>query len=420
MALRGMSVDQESSLKVVENRRTRRTGWTIVIGIYWSALLTGYLATAYMPWRLGPHSARGDASIYRVMSEHPHIPQTNPLGLRLPIPYLVYLLSKFGDVELDSAWRVVTIGFIFATILVYFVIFTKITEEVSLACMLTAMVATTYWLCIFNMKDMWLVDAAQNFFLILVVWAALERNFVAFGVFLTVGAMFKETVLLAVPTLSLVLVAEKSSKRLLIKAFVVTISAIAAYFLYRAVAVASLLPGGTFHIGRTGTKSAVDTVVSALAEFEERTLIWTALAFGTLPLLAVLGLTYSSFKKKEKHAILALVIGYTPIVLLARIFATDTGRVLMLLAPVVFIAFALVVANMPEYGDLRSFSLLIFTVLYVGAQVTTSHQLGIILNFVALILFGGVMLVLQEISRRRACRLCYPDCELKGMDSLHA
>jgi hypothetical protein len=213
--------------------------------------------------------------------------------------------------------------------------------------------------------------------------------------------MFKETVLLAAPTLLMVLVAERSSKRVLIKASAASICAIAAYFAYRNVAISSLLDGGTFYIGRTGTASTGKTVVSALAEFEDLTPIWTVRAFGAVPLITVLGLTHSSFKLKEKRAILALIIGYTPIILLARIFATDTARVLMMLAPVVFIGFALVVANVSDHGDLRRFSLLIFTVLYVGAQVTTSLRLGVILNFVALILFGGVMMALHEISRRR-------------------
>jgi hypothetical protein len=136
----------------------------IVIGSYWSAILTGYLATAYMPWRLGPHAAHGDASVYRTMSEQLRTAQVNPLGLRLPTPYLAYFISKLGDIEVDSAWRVVTIGFTFATILAYFAIFAKITDSMSLSCMLTAMIALTFWLCIFNMKDMWLVDPVQNLF----------------------------------------------------------------------------------------------------------------------------------------------------------------------------------------------------------------------------------------------------------------
>jgi hypothetical protein len=386
-------------LKIAENWRPT------IIGAYWSATLTGYLATAYMPWRLGPHATEGDASIYRAMSEQPRTPQVNPLGLRLPTPYLAHFMSKICNIELDTSWRTITILFTFATLLAYFMIFAKITDSMSISCMLTAMVALTFWLCIFNMKNMWLVDPVQNLFLILAIWAALTRKLVAFGIFVAIGAMFKETVLLTAPTLVMVLVAEKSSKRVLIKASAVTIGAIAAYFAYRTIAITSLLDGGTFSIGRTGTASTGRTVVSALAEFEELTPIWTARAFGTLPLIAVLGLTHSSFKMKEKRAILALIIGYTPIILLARIFATDTARVLMMVAPVIFIGFALVVANVSEHGDLRRFSLLVFTVLYVGAQVTTSLQLGAILNFVALILFGGVMLALHEISRRRVLRV---------------
>ncbi|MCV7339319.1 hypothetical protein [Mycobacterium haemophilum] len=388
---------------------------TIVTGIYWSAMLTGYLATAYMPWRLGPNTIRSDALIYRTMSEQLHTPQTNPLGLRLPVPYLVHFLSIYGNLDINSAWRIVTIGFTFATLLVYFLIFAKITEAVSLSCMLTAMVAATYWLCVFSMQRMCLLDPAQNFFLVLVIWAALRRNFIAFVILLALGAMFREPVLLAAPTLLLVLVANKSPKRMLIRGSIATFGAIAVYFIYRAVAIASLLPGGTFYIGRTGTSSIVKTVTSALAAFQSRIPIGTALAFGILPLIVIFGLTHSNFPQKEKRTILGLIIGYTPIVLFARIFATDAERVLMLLAPVVFIAFALIVANMPERNDLRRFSLLIFTVLYAGAQATTSHRLGIILNFVALILFGGVMLVLQEISRRQAGRSSRPDDEV--MDS---
>jgi hypothetical protein len=294
------------------------------------------------------NKAVGDALNYIEMSERTFAQVDNPFALRMLTPWVVHNLQALLGVPLDYVWMLITYLAISATLIVFFkLLYDHFQLSLFISTVATVMLAFTNSFVMYNFGNFWLVDPVNNFLMVLGIYFLLKRKLIAFAVVILVGTINKETMLFLAPLYPLLAWVRtgRLRDRSVLFGVLAMVVATGFYLVFRTWAM-SQIGGGSYEAfsGQNG-KSVFANIQFALNanKGNELAILHNVLWFAWL--IFGYGL-YQLYKKSGiRSELLVISVWLFATCLFGRIFATDTQRVFVLMAPVVIAVCAIVLSR---------------------------------------------------------------------------
>src|ERR1700683_5294027 len=318
-----------------------------------------------------PASTPGDARYYIAMSKHTFARVPNPYAFRLLSPLVVHELQKLPFLGLGSSWFLLTFV---ATNLAVIVFFKLLRDHFKLglftSATLSIMLACTYNYTSYNYMDMWLVDPVNNLVYMLALYFALERRLALFMVTVVIGSINKETAILLAPLYPILEWVRSGTwkQRVVVRSGVTTVAAVGLYLVFHALMLAKLgVAGYQFGSGING-HSVLDNIrfsfslrqkVEEAAIFGVFQFLWFVFGYGLYRLYKLRGM---------RHELFIVSAYFLAVALVGRLFATDTERVYVMMAPVVAGVAALIFDRFQSEQQRMWLWLLAFTYLALNFQ----------------------------------------------------
>lgn len=291
--------------------------------------------------------AFGDALNYIEMAKQTFAPVDNPFALRVLTPWVVHNLQAVFGVPHDYVWMLVTYLAISATLIVFFkLLYDQLHLSFFVSTAATLMLGFTNFFVMYNYGNFWLVDPVNNLFLVLGIYFLVKRKLLPFAIVIVLGTINKETTLFIAPLYPLLQWARtgRLRDRTVIFGVLTMVVATAFYLVFRTWAL-SQIGGGNYQAfsGQNG-QSIFANIRFALNSHKgnELGVLYDILKFTWLLFGYGLYLLYRQSKLRSELLVISIWLFATCV--FGRLFATDTERVFVLMAPVV-IAVAAVVLN---------------------------------------------------------------------------
>jgi hypothetical protein len=334
-------------------------------------------------------SVPGDARYYIAMSRHTlaHVP--NPYAFRLLSPFIVHELQKLPLLGLSSSWLLLTFVATNLAIIVFFnLLYDHFKLSLFTSTVFAVMLACTYNYSLYNYTDIWLVDPVNNLVYVLAFYFAVTRKLVAFMVTVLIGSINKETAVMLAPlypVLDWVRTGQWKSREVA-RSSAAAVIVIGLYLGYHAVVMAKLGSAGyQFGSGVNG-HSVMDNIrfslslrknVEQLAIFQVFQFLWFVFAYGLYRLYKAYGV---------RSELLAVSAYFLLVVIVGRMFATDTERVYVMLAPAVLGISALIYNGFRTEQQRLWVALVAFAYLVLNFQ-WLSGDTSILLNLAVIVVF---------------------------------
>ncbi|MFE0026032.1 hypothetical protein [Amycolatopsis sp. NPDC059021] len=313
--------------------------------------------------------AWGDAVNYFRMSEQTGAPVDNPFALRMLSPWLVHRAHLLTGFSLDTLWLGLTIAATLAAVIVFFeFLWRHLNLRLFTAALVAAALACTFWYAPYAFSNPYLVDPLNNLLYVCAIWAAFRRRLVLFTVFVIVGSLNKETTLLLAPLYPLLVWTQERTLRHrgVLGGIAALVVSGAAYFGYRLWA--QHLIGGDYGFG-TGQANAslLDNIRFALSAnkgtdqlelFTTFHFLWLIFAYGLYRLYRAHGL---------RSELLVASLWLFACCVAGRLVATDTARVIVMMAPLVLAVTAVVLDR--QRGEHRRAWVGLLLFLYVALSL---------------------------------------------------
>jgi hypothetical protein len=314
--------------------------------------------------------AFGDALNYLEMSRHTFAAVDNPFALRMLTPWMVHTLQSLSGISLDYVWIAVTYTAISATLIVFFkLLYDQLGLSFFGSTVGTVLLAYTGIVTMYNFGNIWLVDPVNNLCMVLGIYFLVKRKLLAFTVVVVLGVLNKETMLFLAPLYPLLawVRTRRLRDRTVLFGVVAMVVAAGAYLVFRTWALAHI--GGEDYRAFSGQngKSVFWNIRFALNNhkgdefvrlFGTYTFLWLIFGYG-------LYLLYRQYRLRSELVVVSLWLFGT--CLFGRLFATDTERVFVLMAPVVIAVCAVVFDKFHGERDRLWIAGLVF--LYAGLNL---------------------------------------------------
>ena len=288
-------------------------------------LMDAYVRDAPMP--------TNDELIYDLMARDPFAPHTFPFAYRVAVPTLVHILPFSHETSFSVLAWVFTAGCGTLT----FVLLRRFQIGRGLSAGLAFAFALCPTLFVVSLRQGMNVDPQSVFIMLAGTIAIVDRRAAALGVIVFVGAFVRESALFLIPFAYAVWAERLWDATEARRVLTVCAPGLAAYVALRlsvpTVARDQVLGYSSLVGGR------VDVLEAAL-DAPQYPLRRIALAFGPLWLVAPFAVKDSRFVQRG-----LVLVGCC---LLAMTFALDWGRIILLAAPVILVAAALVLRDRPR------------------------------------------------------------------------
>jgi hypothetical protein len=280
----------------------------------------------------------GDARYYIQMSQHTFAHVPNPYAFRLLSPLIVHELTKLPGLGLSSSWILLSFVATYLALIVFFkLLHSQFKLSLFTSMVFTLMLSCTYNYTLYNYGDIWLVDPLNNLFYVLGIYLLFARRLWWFAATIALGSINKETTILLAPLYPLLgWIRNRSWKaRDTIRSAAVMAGVVAIYLAYHAALLAKLGPGAyTFGSGVNGT-NVLDNVRFSLSSRKTTEQLAIFGVFQYLWFIFAYGL-YRLYKERSWRSELLVTSAYVLCtIVLGRLFATDTQRVYVMMAPLV-------------------------------------------------------------------------------------
>ncbi|WP_216213419.1 hypothetical protein [Amycolatopsis aidingensis] len=364
--------------------------------VYSSLIVVGFinLISSASFSRDAHEQAFGDAINYFKMSQETFAQVDNPFALRILTPWLVNIIHGVSGLDLDYAWILFTFTVTNIAILVFFeLLWSHFRLSLFTSTTFALVLAFTFSYTIYNYGNVWLVDPLNNLLYAIAIYFLFKRRLWQFLLIVVIGSINKETTLLLAPLYPLLVWIRSGSLRarsVLYSALGVVIAA-ALYFLFRIWAQAQIGGDEGYQAlsGQNGT-SVLENILFALniRKGNEQLLLFGVFDF--MWLIAAYGL-YRLYRQSGVRSELFVVNVFIFLTcLLGRVFATDTQRVFVMIAPVLLAAAALLFDHFRNEADRLLIGFLVF--LYVALNLRwVTEDAAIIVNVVALGVFVAML-----------------------------
>lgn len=313
--------------------------------------------------------AWGDAINYFRMSEQTGAAVDNPFALRMLSPWLVHRANLLTGISLDRLWLALTVVAVLAAAIVFFEflrshlklqLFTSALTAVALAC--------TFWYAPYAFTNPYLVDPLNNLLYVVALWLAFERKLIAFTVVIVVGAINKETTLLLAPLYPLLAWTRgrRFRDRHVLGGVLAVVVAAGLYIAFRLWA--QSLIGGEYGFGAgQGNKSLFDNIGFALSANKGTDQLVLFTTFHFLWLVFAYGLYQQYRRYGLRSDLLVASIWLFGCCVAGRLVATDTGRVFVMMAPLVLGVVAVVLDG--QRGERRRLWVGFLLFLYIALSL---------------------------------------------------
>lgn len=313
--------------------------------------------------------AWGDAFNYYRMSEQTGAAVDNPFALRMLGPWLVHRANLLTGISLDRLWLALTVVAVLAATIVFFEflrshlklqLFTSALAAVALAC--------TFWYAPYAFSNPYLVDPLNNLLYVVALWLAFERKLIPFTIVIVVGAINKETTLLLAPLYPLLAWTRgrKLRDRDVLGGVLAVVVAAGIYLGFRLWA--QDLIGGAYGFGAgQGNRSLFDNIGFALSANKGTDQLVLFTTFHFLWLVFAYGLYLQYRRYGLRSDLLIASVWLFGCCVAGRLIATDTGRVFVMMAPLILGVVAVVLDG--QRGERRRLWVGLLVFLYVALSL---------------------------------------------------
>ena len=335
----------------------------------------------------------GDATYYLEMSRQTLASVPSPYVFRILSPLIVHEARKLPGIGLNSAWLLLTIVATNIAVIIFFkILYDHFKLSFFISTVFSLVLACTYNYTLFNYRDIWLVDPLNNLFIMLALYFLFRPRLWAFAAVIAVGSINKETMLLLAPlypALAWVRGAQLTSPKV-VKSLALMSVVGAAYLVFRWQVLREFGPGahkflvgpggtGILHNIRFSLSSGINVEQAAI--FNVFHFMWLIFGFGL----------YRLVRKRGWRSEVPIVATYLLAVsLLGRLFATDTGRIYVLAAPMVLAVAAMTMDEFRSETGRLWVCVLAFLYLTLNFQWLTGAA-GIFTDLLAVILFVALV-----------------------------
>lgn len=279
----------------------------------------------------------GDAQYYIQMSFHTFAHVPNPYAFRLMSPLIVHELMKLPGLGLNSSWLLLTFVATTAALIVFFgLLYDHFKIGLFVSALFTLMLACTLNYTLYNYRDIWLVDPLNNLFYVLALLFLLQRRLWAFSLTVLLGSLNKETMMMLAPLYPLLVWMRNYNwrSREIVMAILSMAGVVFLYLIYHALVLLRLGPGSYRFLAEVHG-SVLDTIrfsvlggtnVEPLHIFQVFDFLWFYFAYILYRLYQARGAS-SDWLVIGCYMFASAVFG--------RLFATDTARVYVMMAPAV-------------------------------------------------------------------------------------
>lgn len=293
---------------------------------------------------------KNDELIYERMAEEPFEPHTFPFAHRVLVPTLVHLLPFDHTFSFSAlAWL--------ATVAcggVVYVLMLRFGVDKRLAAALGICLALSPTLFVASLREGRNVDPESVLLMLAGALAIVDRRPVVFGTVVLVGAFVREAALFLVPLAYAVWAQRLWDPAVLRRVVVASSPAIIAYAALR-LAVPSLHRERLIGYG-SAIGGRVD-VIEAILDQPLTTARRLFLAYGPLWFVAPFALRALPFARRGLVLVAACVVAMT--------FALDWGRIILLAAPIFFVAAGWVLRDRPRLAAFTVAGFLAMNVIYM-------------------------------------------------------
>ena len=302
-------------------------------------------------------------------------------------PLIVHELVKLPGLGLDSSWLLLTFAATTAALIVFFkLLYDHFKIGLFTSTVFTIMLACTMNYTLFNYRDMWLVDPLNNLFYVLALYFLLQRRLWAFSLTILLGSINKETTLMLAPLYPLLVWVRSDNwrSRELAMSIAATIGVAIVYLIYHALVLMELGPGSYRFLAEVNG-SVLDTIrLSILGARAEPYSIFTVFDFLWFYFAYILYRLYQAHGRMSEW----LLIGAYTLTsgVFGRLFATDTARVYVMMAPVVLGVIALAFNGLA--GERKRLWVLLLAAVYVALNFGWfSQDAYLLVNIAAVVVF---------------------------------
>lgn len=331
----------------------------------------------------------GDAHNYIAMSQHTFAHVHNPFAFRLMSPLIVHELMKLPGVGLNTGWFILTFV---ATSLAIMVFFSLLHDRLKLSTftstVFSVMLACTYQYSLWNYQAIWMVDALNNLFYVVALYCLLARRLWAFMAVILLGSLNKETTLMLAPLYPLLALLRTGSwkARETVSSTLAAIGVGVVYFAYH-MAVLAKLGGGAYQFGSGYDGHSVTfwimAVLNSRKTIEQLTMfqvfqyLWFVFAYSLYRI-------YKAYGIRSEWFVISVYMLATA--MLGRMFATDTERVYVMIAPAVLAVCAIVFNGFVTEQQRQWVCALVFLYLALNFEWLTGQN-AVFANVIAIAIF---------------------------------
>jgi hypothetical protein len=331
----------------------------------------------------------GDALNYYRMSEQTAAPVDNPFALRMLSPWLVHRAHLLTGLSLDTLWLTLTIAATLIAAVVFFeFLWNYLNLQLFTAALVAVALACTFWYAPYVFSNPYLVDPLNNLLYVVALWFAFSKRLTLFTLVVIIGALNKETTLLLAPLYPVLAWTRRRSlrDRDVIAGAIATVIAVAAYIGYRGWA--QHLIGGNYSFGAgQGNSSLLENVRFALDGPKGTVQLDLFTTFHFLWVIFAYGLHRLYRREGLRNPLLVASLWLFACCLAGRLVATDTGRVFIMMAPLVLAVTAVVLDQ--HRGDKQRLWIGLLIATYIGLQLRwVQPPAALIIDLVAAIGFA--------------------------------
>lgn len=307
-----------------------------------------------------------DAAHYITMSQTLFAPESNPFGLRVLSPSIVYFSRKYLHLGLNSSWLFLT----YLSIVLSLVVFFKILKDHFRMSYFTSYISTlflafTFMFSSYHYSNYWLVDPLQNLIIVVALFFLFKRKFIFFLVIIALGTINKETVLLLLPLYPIYLFVKDNIRgQKLVGSILVSLLPIIFYILFKNEVIAKMSQPIVFAIGTGAKGSIIENIRFSVSHSRDTFIIFSVFNFMWFVFF------YALYRFYKSHGLKTVPIAFSAYLFLAllvgRVFASDADRIFVMLAPVLFLTTAFIFEQAKTEEQRSIILILLFTYLAIN------------------------------------------------------
>lgn len=352
-------------------------------------------------------NAVADARQYIEMSQHTFAQVFRPFAFRMLTPWIVHNVQLIPGVRLDYAWMLVTFLATYLALVWFFkVLFDRLRLSLFTSTLATMLLAFTYYYTLFNFADFWLVDPLNNLCYVLAIYFLLGQRLLPFAIVIIVGMVNKESVLYLAPLYPLLALARAGTwrNRAVLSGALLTVACGGFYLAFQAWAQARV--GGnegynafSWEVVRFALNSRKGT--EHLAVFGVFHFLWFVFAYGIYWLYRRHG---------ARHDLLVVSAVLLVACLFSRLFATDTERVFVMMAPALIAVCAVIFDAFRSETERLATGFLAVVYVAINLGWVEPGRATLAADLVALAIFVGLVALRDSQApwRRRELRPAEP------------